>query len=230
VAGDVTVGAVISNDQSVTLMSATGIVNSSGAVLGTEDVTIASAKSLTIDQKIQSKFGTIDLVSTEESVTTTAVIDSGFDLNIAAKQNVNTTTIRTQGGNVIVTAEQDTAIINSAIRSRGGDVLISALGKVSTGNIISQSGDVSIVSNLDLVRTGYIRTDFSTAQGIKGGDVYLEAGRDIKISATVKLTPYHIYAGDDGVIKSLQPDCLTQIPKSIDIWLQKRKGRVFMGS
>lgn len=28
----------------------------------------------------------------------------------------------------------------------------------------------------------------------------LEAGRDIKISATVKGTPYHIYAGDDGVI------------------------------
>ena len=25
-------------------------------------------------------------------------------------------------------------------------------------------------------------------------------------------------------------DCLTQVPESIDIWLQKRKGRVFMGS
>jgi probable HAF family extracellular repeat protein len=200
-ADDVTVGAVTSNDQSVTLISATGIVNSSGAVLGTEDVTIASAKSLTINQKIQSKFGIINLVSTEESVTTTAIIDSGFDLNIAAKQNVDTTTIRTDGGNVIITAEQGSAIINSAIRSRGGDVLISALGKVSTGNIISQSGDVSVVSNLDLVKTGYIRTDLLTDQGTTiGGDVYLEAGRDIKISATVKGTPYHIYAGDDGVI------------------------------
>jgi hypothetical protein len=34
----------------------------------------------------------------------------------------------------------------------------------------------------------------------------------------------------DKIPTSLKADCLTQVPKSIDIWLQKRKGRVFMGS
>ena len=197
-AGDVTVGAVTSNDESVALISATGTVVLSGAITSMEDVTVASAQSLTINQEIKAELGTTALVSSEGSVTTTAKIDSGIDINIAAKQNVDTKTIRTHGGNIIVNAEQGTATIRRTIRSGGGDVLISASGRVKTKNIISRSGDVSIFSDTGLVRTGYIRTD----RGNRSGDVYLEAGRDIRVAASVEMNgeQYSIYTGEEGVI------------------------------
>lgn len=197
-AGNVTVGAVTSNDESVALISATGMVNLGGAVSSMEDVTVASAQSLNIDQEIKAELGSIALGSTEGSVTASVPIDTAIGVNIAAKQNVSTKRIRTYGGNVVVDAEQGTATIGGKINSRGGDVLVSASGRVRTKNIISRSGDVSVISDSGLVRTGYIRTD----RGNRSGDVYLEAARNIRVGAAVEIDgeQYSIYAGDDGVI------------------------------
>ncbi|MEM6612115.1 MAG: hypothetical protein AAF652_07650 [Cyanobacteria bacterium P01_C01_bin.72] len=144
------------------------------------------------------KLGSIALGSTEGSVTTGVAIDSAIGVNIAAKQNVLTRRIRTYGGDVVVDAEQGTTIIRGAINSRGGDISISASGRVRTKNLISRSGDVSVISDSGAVRTGYIRTD----RGNRNGDVYLEAARNIRVAASFEMNgeQYSIYAGEDGVI------------------------------
>lgn len=197
-AGDVTVGAVTSNDESVALISATGIVNLGGAVSSMEDVTVASAQSLTIDQEIKAELGSIALGSTEGSVTASVAIDSAIGVNIAAKQNVSTKRIRTYGGDVVIDAQQGTTTIGGVINSRGGDIRVSGFNTVRTKNLISRSGNVSIISDTSLARTGYIRTD----RGNRNGDVYLEAGRNVRVGRAVEIDgeQYSIYAGDDGVI------------------------------
>ncbi|MEL6441720.1 MAG: DUF3466 family protein [Cyanobacteria bacterium J06621_8] len=201
-ANNVTVDAVTSSDESVAVISATGIVNLAGAISAKEDLTIASAQSLLIDQEIKAELGTIALVSSQSSVTVNVAINSAISVNIAAKQNVLTRKIRTYGGGVFVDAEQGTATIRGKINSRGGDISLSALGRVRTKNIISRSGDVFVISDTSAVRTGYIRTD----RGNRSGDVYLEAGRNIKVAASVEINgeQYSIYAGDDGVINIAQ--------------------------
>ncbi|MBE9043425.1 hypothetical protein IQ255_03205 [Pleurocapsales cyanobacterium LEGE 10410] len=197
-AGNVTVSAVTSNDEGVALISATGTVNFGGAISSMEDVTVASAQSLTIKQKIKAELGSIALGSTEGSVTVDVPLVTAIGVNIAAKQNVLTRRIRTYGGDVIIDAERGTATIKGKVNSRGGDISISALGRVRTKDIISRSGDVSVISDTGLARTGYIRTD----RGNRSGDVYLEAGRDVRVAASVEMNgeQYSIYAGEDGVI------------------------------
>ena len=163
-----------------------------------EDVTVASAQNLTIDQEIRAELGAIALGSTEGSVTVNVPIDTAIGVNIAAKQNILTRRIRTYGGDVVVDSQLGTATIRGKINSRGGDISISALGRVRTKNIISRSGDVSVFSDSSAVRTGYIRTD----RGNRSGDVYLEAATNIKVGAAVEINgeQYSIYTGEDGVI------------------------------
>ncbi|AFZ37027.1 extracellular repeat protein, HAF family [Stanieria cyanosphaera PCC 7437] len=197
-ANNITVGAVTSNDSSVALISATGIVAANGVISSMEDVTVASAQSLTINHEIKSEFGSIGLASTEGSVTMNMPIDNALGVNLAAKQSVSTKKISIYGGNITVEAEQGTATIGGLINSRGGNVYVLALGTINTKNIISRGGDVSLISKTDLVRTGYIRTDI----GSRGGDVYLEAAKNIKVITAVDInaTEYSIYVGSDGVI------------------------------
>ena len=158
----------------------------------------ASAQSLTIKQEIKAELGSIALGSTEGSVTVDVPIITAIGVNIAAKQNVLTRRIRTYGGDIVIDAEQGTATIRGTVNSRRGDISISALGRVRTKNIISRSGDVSVISDSGAVRTGYIRTD----RGNRSGDVYLEAARNIKVAASVEMNgeQYSIYAGEDSVI------------------------------
>ena len=174
------------------------MVNLGGAISSMEDLSIASAQSLTVDQEIKAELGFIALGSTEGSVTVNVPINTVIGVNIAAKQNVLTKKIRTFGGDVFVDAEQGIATIRGKVNSRGGDVSISALGRVRTKNIISRSGDVFVISDNSFVRTGYIRTD----RGKRSGDVYLEAAKNIKVAASVEINgeEYSIFAGDEGVI------------------------------
>ncbi|ELS01404.1 HAF family repeat protein [Xenococcus sp. PCC 7305] len=190
---NVSVGAVTSNDSGVALISATGIVNLGGAISSMEDVTLASALSLIVNQEITAKLGSVALVSTEGSVSTSAAIDSGIEAVIAAKQNVATKKIRTHGGAILIDAEQGTATVGGKVRSDGGDIYISALSKAKTKKIISKGGDVYVTSEQGLVRTGYIRTD----QGNSGGKVYLQAAKKIKVAGSVNIdgNDYSIYTG-----------------------------------
>ncbi|MEL7409607.1 MAG: hypothetical protein AAFN00_22120, partial [Cyanobacteria bacterium J06558_2] len=74
-----TAGAVTSEDGGVALMSATGVVNYSGVISGTEDISLASAQDLTVNQRIETDLGTISIVSTEGSVKVNTALNSGFN-------------------------------------------------------------------------------------------------------------------------------------------------------
>ncbi|MEL6438898.1 MAG: hypothetical protein AAFQ80_06555 [Cyanobacteria bacterium J06621_8] len=192
-----TAGAVTSEDGGVALMSATGVVNYSGVISGTEDISLASAQDLTVNQRIETDLGTISIVSTEGSVKVNTALNSGFNTYVAAKRNVTTLGIRSLG-DVALESELGQVITNGNIRSSEGDIFVSRLSRVSVRDIISLGGDVSVISDASSIKTGYIRTDSEDRQG----NVDLNALTNIRVAGVVNIegTDYSIYAGDEGTI------------------------------
>jgi probable HAF family extracellular repeat protein len=197
-AGNVVTKAITSQDGGVALISATGNVVHNDTIFSMNDVTIASAKDLTITQNIKTKIGTICLASTEGSVKANTVLNSGLDVGILARQNVRTIGIRTNEGNIVLEAELGQTVVNGNIISRGGDVYALGSGKVTTKNVISDGGDISIISKANSVITGYLKTDSEN----KDGNVYLEALNNVKIANVVDVDNlnFGIFRGEQGTI------------------------------
>ncbi|MEL7408054.1 MAG: hypothetical protein AAFN00_13990 [Cyanobacteria bacterium J06558_2] len=161
---DVLVKNIVSEDGGVALISAVGIVTNDGAISSMEDVIFASASNVTITQKIRTKLGKISLASTEGSVKVNTALSSGFGSQIYAKRNITTLGIRSSG-NIALEAELGQVIVNGNVRSGGGDVYISGLSRVNLGNITSQGGNISLISDASSIKTGYIKTDSEDKDG-----------------------------------------------------------------
>jgi hypothetical protein len=125
------------------------------------------------------------------------ILDSKLDINIFAEQNVNTLNLRSTNGDVIIEAKKGSATIGGVLQTNGGDAYIRAFKKVISKHIISKGGDVFVISDSDFIRTGYIRTDSE----IEDGNVYLKAGKNIKVFDIVNVDniSYSIYTGEGQV-------------------------------
>lgn len=198
-ADNVVTKAITSQDGGVALVSTKGSVIQNSTISSMEEVFIASARDLTITQNITTKIGTICLGSSEGSVKVNTVLHSGLDVGILAKQNIRTIGIRTNQGNIVLEAAQGQATVNGNIKSRGGEIYVYGSGKVTTKNIISDGGDVSIISKANSIRTGYFKTDNANGDG----RVYLKARNNVKIAGVVDVdnSRYSFYGGELGTIK-----------------------------
>lgn len=184
-------------------------VNSAVSAAG-GDVTFNTSGAIALQQNLTTAGGAINL-SGETIDTSTFTLDSrsttgaGGKINLTAVDNINTSSIysqgKTNGGDINLTTSLGAISIRNTLSTlgniNGGNVNLTAAGNIDTGNILASglsgnSGNISLSSN-----GGSINTTVGSTQGSlissstgKGGDITLNAATRITTGAINSLSKY----------------------------------------
>jgi probable HAF family extracellular repeat protein len=183
---------ITSTDGSVALVSATSTVNANGAIAAVDDITLGGVKNVTF-QKIATSLGGVNIVSTEGVIANNSSISAAFDVILSAAGYIKVGNIGSQGG--LVALDSGGTTTAGLVTTNGGDAYLDAGESINVKNIVSLGGNITAVSEIGSVTTGYLRSDSAIAG--KGGKIYLQAAQQIKVVGAVAIggVNYSIYTG-----------------------------------
>jgi filamentous hemagglutinin family protein len=203
------------NSGNITITSNTGSIDTSGGVLDARtnngnagSITLTAQKDITTEailtllyQDATGNSGDISLTSTEGSITTLGVLDTGItfgnggSITLNAKNDITIVDIFTRApnnglgdsGDIFLTSSAGTidtsggTISTISDNGTGGAIALDAAGDIITADLLSNgaegSGKITITTSAGVINTS--AGTLSTASGSQSGAVSLEASDDI---------------------------------------------------